>query len=119
MRSAFLSGVSVVLWFCASGIFRDIKKIYYIEVNNISAPKDQDEYDREYALAKMIACFFNYNILRCGRYNFDYLSEDRSSFDSIDDLPINENDILSANVSMFKHKKLSIKPSIEIFPERC
>ena len=115
-RKAFLAGIPVLLNFCASENFKNIKKIYWIEMHDITSRKNFSmDYSNNFNMAKMITDFFGYELIKGNRYNFDQ-DNNKSNFDYIDDLPIEEGDIVSENVSMYRTKKF-IDLKVESFPE--
>jgi hypothetical protein len=115
-RKAFLAGIPVLLNFCASENFKDVKKIYWIEMHDITSKKDVSmDYSNNISMANMITNFFGYELIKGNRYNFDQDNK-RNNFDNIDDLPIEEGDIVSENVSMYQTKKF-IDLKVESFPE--
>lgn len=115
-RKAFLAGIPVLLNFCASENFKDIKKIFWVEMHNITSEKDVSmDYQNNFIMAGLIADFFGYELIRGKRYNFDQ-DNNKNKFDYIDDLPIEEGDIVSENVSMYRTKKF-IGLKVESFSE--
>ena len=116
-RKAFLAGVPVLLNFCASENFKDVKKIYWIEMNDISKGKITSmNYDDNLKMSNLISKFFGYELVKTRVYNFDSTANNKYNFDFIDDLPIENGDIVSENVTMYQSKKFA-KTHIHLFPE--
>ena len=115
-RKAFLAGIPVLFNFCASENFKDIKEIYWIEIHDVnSKQKNSMDYENNFIMANIITNFFGYKLIKAGRYNFDQ-DNVRENFDYIDDLPIQDGDVISENVSMFRTKKF-LKLKLEFFSE--
>jgi hypothetical protein len=115
-RKAFLAGIPVLLNFCASENFKDVKQIYWIEIHSVNSKKKVSmDYENNLIMANIITNFFGYKLIKSGRYNFDQ-DNYQENFDYIDDLPIEEGDVISENVSMFRTKKF-IGVKVQSFPE--
>ena len=115
-RKAFLSGVPVLLNFCASENFKDVKKIFWIEMQDIKSGKNYSmDYESNIKIANLISDFFGYELIKGKRYIFDQ-DNNKNNFDYIDDLPIEEGDIVSENVSMYNTSKFN-GLKVELFPE--
>ena len=73
------------------------------------------DYESNIKIANLISDFFGYELIKGKRYIFDQ-DNNKNNFDYIDDLPIEEGDIVSENVSMYNTSKFN-GLKVELFPE--